>query len=98
MRLYICKELIGLHGGAIWINSESRGIAGTTVHFTLPIFTIKNTIAPIVVKDGEFAASLTLLPIRVSPVTSWHADRDREGTLQKVQQVLEPQLRLSKMI
>ena len=87
--LYICKELIGLHGGAIWINSKSKGIAGTTVHFTLPIFTIKNMIAPIVVKDGEFAASLALLTIKVSPATSWRAERDREGTLQKVQQVLE---------
>ena len=87
--LYICKELIGLHGGAIWINSKSKGLAGTTVHFTLPVFSITNMIAPIVVKDGEFAASLALLTIKVSPATSWRAERDREGTLQKVQQVLE---------
>lgn len=87
--LYICKELIGLHGGAIWINSKNKGVVGTTVHFTLPVFTIENMIAPIVVKDGEFAASLALLTIKVSPATSWRAERDREGTLQKVQQVLE---------
>lgn len=87
--LFICKELIGLHGGAIWINSKSKGISGTTVHFTLPVFSITNLIAPLVVKDGEFASSLALLTIRVSPATSWRTERDRDGTLQKVQQVLE---------
>lgn len=87
--LFICKELIGLHGGAIWINSKNKGVVGTTAHFTLPIFTITNLIAPIVVKEGEFAASLALLTIQVSPATSWRAERDREGTLQKVQQVLD---------
>jgi len=84
--LYICKELIALHGGSIWVNTKSK--VGATFHFTLPIFTIRNMIAPIVIKDGQFASSLVLLTIRVSPATPWRLERDREGTLQKIQQVL----------
>jgi signal transduction histidine kinase len=34
--LYICRELVALHGGRIWIDSH-RG-QGCTVTFTLPIF------------------------------------------------------------
>jgi signal transduction histidine kinase len=87
--LYICKELIGLHGGAIWINSKNKGIAGTTMHFTLPVFTIQNMITPVVIKDGKVAASLVLLTIKLSPATPWKLERDRVGAVQKVQQVLE---------
>ena len=34
--LYICKEIIDLHGGTIWVNSKGRN-KGSTFHFSLPI-------------------------------------------------------------
>jgi signal transduction histidine kinase len=85
--LYICKELIDLHGGGIWVDSKRK--AGTTFHFTLPIFTIMNLIAPIVVKDGRLAASLILLTVEVCSTTRLQAERDHERMLHKIHQILE---------
>ncbi len=85
--LYICKELIDLHGGVIWVESKRK--AGTTIHFTLPIFTIKNIIAPIVMADGGVTSSLVLLTVEVSPTTPWQTESERERKLNKVHQVLE---------
>jgi signal transduction histidine kinase/CheY-like chemotaxis protein len=87
--LYICKELIGLHGGAIWVNSKNKGIAGTTFHFTLPIFTIQSLIAQIAVKDGRLASSLILLTVEVLPTTHWQTEHDHEQMLNKTYQILE---------
>jgi signal transduction histidine kinase len=85
--LYICKELIDMHGGGIWVDSKRK--AGTTIHFTLPIFTIKNLIAPIIVKEGQLASALILLTVEVRPSGPWQAERDHERMVHKVHQVLE---------
>ena len=34
--IYLAKQLIELHGGAIWITSDEQ--SGTTTHFTLPLY------------------------------------------------------------
>jgi len=85
--LYICKELIDLHGGAIWIDRNCQ--VGATFHFTLPVFTVENMIAPIVTQNGRLVSSLALLTVEVSPATRWRNERDRERTLRKVHQILE---------
>ena len=85
--LYICKELMTLQGGAIWVNAKRS--SGATFHFTLPIFTIKALIAPVVIKDGKFASTLSLVTVRVCLAKRGQAERDRERILRKVQQVLE---------
>ena len=87
--LFICKELIGLHSGTIWVNSKNKGIAGSTFHFTLPIFTIQALIAPIAVKDGHLASCLILLTVEVRPTTPWQTERDHEQILNTVYQILE---------
>jgi len=87
--LYICKELIGLHSGAIWVNSKSKRITGTTVHFTVPIFTINALIAPIVVQDGHLAFSIILLIVEARPTTPWQSEHHHEQMLNKTYQILE---------
>ena len=85
--LYICKELISLQGGAIWVNPKRT--AGTTFHFTLPIFTIQALIAPVVIKDGKFASAISLLTVEVRPRTKGQTERVRERVLRQIQQILE---------
>lgn len=85
--LYICKELITLQGGGIWVNTKRK--AGTTFHFTLPVFTIKDLIAPIATKDGQPVSSLVLLTVEVRPQTQAQSERERERMLRQVHQVLE---------
>lgn len=85
--LYICKELIALQGGGIWVNTKRK--AGATFHFTLPVFTIKNFIAPIATKDGQPVFSLALLTVEVRPPTQVQPARERERMLRQVHQLLE---------
>ncbi len=85
--LYICKELIVLQGGKIWVNAKRK--CGTTFHLTLPVFTIKNLIAPIVMKDGQRASSLVLLTVEVRSPTHAQVERDRERMLRQAYDLLE---------
>jgi hypothetical protein len=85
--LYICKELITLQGGRIWVNTKRK--SGATFHFTLPVFTIRNLIAPIATKDGQPVSSLVLLKVEVGPPTQAKAERERERILRLVHQLLE---------
>jgi signal transduction histidine kinase len=85
--LFICKELIGLHGGKIWVNVRRKG--GATFHFTLHIFSIEALIAPIILKDGHLAPSLSLLTIEVRPTAPWRTERDHQHMLNRATQILE---------
>lgn len=85
--LYICRELITLQGGGIWVNAKRK--SGTTFHFTLPVFTIRNLITPIATKDGQPVSSLVLLTVEVRPAKHVLADRERERMLRQVHQLLE---------
>ena len=85
--LYICKELIALQGGGIWVNTKRE--AGTTFHFTLPIFTIQALIAPVILNQGQPVHTLVLLTVEVRAATQAQPERDHERMLQQVYQVLE---------
>jgi signal transduction histidine kinase len=85
--LYICKELVTLQGGGIWVNTKRK--AGTTFHFTLPVFTIKDLIAPIATTDGQPVSFLVMLTVEVRPQTQAQPERERERMLRQVHQLLE---------
>jgi len=85
--LYICKEIVQLHGGAIWV--DPKATAGTTLHFTLPVFNLNGLIAPLLLQEGRITPHIVLLTVKVFPIGSWAGDRDLERAQHKVQQILE---------
>jgi signal transduction histidine kinase len=84
--LYICKELVSMHGGRIWIDSARRD--GCTISFTLPVYTIGSMIAPIVRQGSLIDNSFALLKIEVLPGKAWLSERNREKALSRFQHVL----------
>ncbi len=85
--LYICKELVSLHGGSIWLDKEVK--FGTVFKFSLPIFSIPSMVTPILVTGGNLAPSVALITIKVRPIRKWPDESYRERALHKIQQLLD---------
>jgi PAS domain S-box-containing protein len=85
--LYICKELVTLHGGWIWLDTSRK--SGSTFYFTLPVFTIETTIRRVLVRDGAVVPAFALITAEIVPIKPWPNERERERLLNKVRQLLE---------
>jgi len=84
--LYIAKELVRLHGGRIWV--ESQLSHGSTFTFALPLFSLAKFIAPVITQKGRLREHLSLITLELTPLPSFAA------TLKEVRQhclqILEP--------
>lgn len=84
--LFICKELIALHGGRIWNDTKRRG--GSTFSFTVPVFSLGTMIAPIVKKTTATEHSFALITVEIRPLKAWPTERKREQVLYLVLDVI----------
>jgi len=84
--LFICKELISLHGGRIWNDPKRRG--GSTLSFTLPVFSIASMIAPVVTKMTPTDNSFALVTVEIRPVKAWPSERKREQVAYTVLEII----------
>jgi hypothetical protein len=74
--LYICKELVTRQGGRIW--AKRQPMKGSTFSFTLPIFSLSNSIAPLLKNDRWPADSVALVMAEIGLHGAWPSRESQE--------------------
>jgi signal transduction histidine kinase len=89
--LYITRELIRLHGGRIWVESQLGH--GTVFSFTLPLFSMAKLLKPVIAMEGRLRDSISLITVELSPQLASSAgnwERDRRQCLQLLRSCVLP--------
>jgi phosphoserine phosphatase RsbU/P len=62
--LHITKELVRLHGGRLW--AESQPGYGSTVSFTLPLFSLAKFLLPVITDQGHLRRPIVLITAEIA--------------------------------
>jgi len=66
--LFICKELLRLQGGRIWVTSDPGH--GSIFTFTLPLYSLAELLAPVIVHEESLRSNFVLVRVELAPVTN----------------------------
>ena len=66
--LFICREIVRLHGGRIWASGEPG--QGSTVNFTLPIYSLAKLLAPVITYQDRLRPSFVLVRVDLVPLSN----------------------------
>jgi sigma-B regulation protein RsbU (phosphoserine phosphatase) len=66
--LFICREIVRLHEGRIWVASELG--QGTTFTFTLPAYSLAKLLAPVITHEGSLRPAFVLVRVDLVPLSN----------------------------
>ncbi len=75
--LFICKELVRLHGGRISVASEPG--EGSMFTFTLPLYSLAQLLAPVIVHEERLRTALVLVGVELASLAKPPRGDWREG-------------------
>ncbi len=74
--LFICKELVRLHDGRIWVTSEPG--FGSLFTFTLPTYSLAKLLAPVITYKDQLRSAFVLTRVELASLSSPPLGRWRE--------------------